>query len=130
MCMLLKNEWRKNEMRLRINENVIEIIQGDITKQTTDAIVNAANRTLLGGGGVDGAIHRVAGPQLLDACREVREINLKGAYLQTGEVVITKGFDLPARYVIYTVGPILEPQHEALNRVDVAIYYWYALKIV
>src|SRR5699024_12330605 len=100
MCMLFKNEWRKNEMKLRINENVIENIQGDITPQATDAIVNAANRTLLGGGGVDGAIHRVAGPQLLDACREVREINLKGAYLQTGEVDITKGFDIATRYGI------------------------------
>lgn len=119
----------KNKMRLRINENVIEILQGDITKQTTDAIVNAANRTLLGGGGVDGAIHRAAGPQLLEACKEVREINLKGSYLQTGEVVLTKGFDLPARYVIHTVGPIWEPQHEALQRVELANCYWNALKL-
>src|SRR5699024_6753393 len=60
---------------------------------------------------------------------EVREINLKGAYLQTGEVVITKGFDLPARYVIHTVGPIWEPQHEALQRVELANCYWNALKL-
>lgn len=83
----------------------ISYIQGDITKLSVDVIVNAANSTLLGGDGVDGAIHQAAGPQLLEACIKIREEEHPNG-LSTGEAVITPGFLLPSKYVIHTVGPV------------------------
>jgi O-acetyl-ADP-ribose deacetylase (regulator of RNase III) len=83
----------------------VQVVTGDITQQNVDTIVNAANSTLLGGGGVDGAIHAKGGPKILEACREIRRTRFPHG-LPTGEVVLTTGGQLPARHVIHTVGPI------------------------
>lgn len=86
----------------------IELIEGDITNQTVDAIVNAANSSLMGGGGVDGFIHSKGGPEILAECRELRTSRYAGG-LPTGEAVATTAGRLPARWVIHTVGPIFQP---------------------
>jgi O-acetyl-ADP-ribose deacetylase (regulator of RNase III) len=87
----------------KINQTKLAIVQGDITKQATDAIVNAANPGLMGGGGVDGAIHRAGGPAILEECKQ---IVARQGRLPTGKAVITTGGNLKAKYVIHTVGPI------------------------
>ena len=90
-------------MELTVNKTKVSTIQGDITKQATDAIVNAANPSLMGGGGVDGAIHRAGGPAILEECKKI--VANQGR-LPTGKAVITTGGNLKAQYVIHTVGPI------------------------
>ena len=98
-------------MRFELDDGrSITLLQGDLTRQDVDAIVNAANERMLGGGGVDGAIHRAAGPELKWACRKVPEV-APGVRCPTGEARITEGFELPARHVIHTVGPVFH-SHE------------------
>ncbi|HEX6593355.1 MAG TPA: O-acetyl-ADP-ribose deacetylase [Bacillota bacterium] len=99
-------------MHVEINGNVLKLMTGDLTKQATAAIVNAANGTLLGGGGVDGAIHKAAGKQLVEECKYIRKYQLNGDYLPAGEAVVTSGYDLPAQYVIHTVGPVWKENKE------------------
>ena len=86
-------------MKVNVGRSVLELVEGDITLQKVDAIVNAANTTLLGGGGVDGAIHRAGGPSILQECKKI-------GGCATGDAVITGGGNLPARHVIHTVGPV------------------------
>ncbi len=90
-------------MERAIGRSMLSIVEGDITRQTTDAIVNAANPGLMGGGGVDGAIHRAGGPAILEECRRIRD---ERGRLPAGQAVITTGGDLKARHVIHTVGPV------------------------
>ncbi len=87
--------------RLKVGRGLIELVSGDITLQSTDAIVNAANRTLRGGGGVDGAIHRAGGPDILEECTRKYPNGI-----DTGQAVVTGGGNLPARFVIHAVGPV------------------------
>jgi O-acetyl-ADP-ribose deacetylase len=91
--------------------NKIVVIQGDITSASVDAIVNAANEWMLGGGGVDGAIHRKAGSELMDACKAFPQVR-SGVRCPTGDCRVTPGFRLPAKYVIHTVGPVWRGGHE------------------
>ncbi len=87
----------------KVGNKTIRLVRGDITREEVDAIVNAANSTLMGGGGVDGAIHRVGGPQILEECKQIRAMQ---GQLPAGQAVITGGGNLKAQYVIHTVGPI------------------------
>ncbi len=103
------------QTRTQIYQTVIELVQGDITHQATGAIVNAANTSLLGGGGVDGAIHRAAGPQLLAETR-----TLSGC--ETGNAKISGGYNLKARHVIHAVGPVYRPDDPAVARLLASAY--------
>jgi len=100
----------------------LQVVEGDITTEATDAIVNAANESLLGGGGVDGAIHRAAGPNLLEACKAM-------GGCPTGEARITGGFDLPARWVVHAVGPVYDEDNaDACDR-ELGAAYLNALRL-
>jgi O-acetyl-ADP-ribose deacetylase (regulator of RNase III) len=114
-------------MEFRVGNAALQLIKGDITDQETDAIVNAANSTLLGGGGVDGAIHRRGGPKILEECKRIRTKEWPDG-LPTGNAVITSGGNLKAKHVIHTVGPIwrggLYEEAKLLRRA-----YWNSLKL-
>jgi len=101
-----RREWpgmEDNQVQVTVNQAKLSIVEGDITQQATDAIVNAANSSLMGGGGVDGAIHRAGGPSILEECKQI--VSRQGR-LPTGKAVMTTGGNLKARHVIHTVGPI------------------------
>jgi O-acetyl-ADP-ribose deacetylase (regulator of RNase III) len=107
--------------RSYLNERVIVKV-GDITKESVDAIVNAANGTLMGGGGVDGAIHRAGGPEILRQCREIRQNQFPDG-LPTGQAVITTGGKMPAKHVIHTVGPVYSRGGRDKAELLAACYY-------
>lgn len=107
-------------METNVGKTKLSLIQGDITQQDTEAIVNAANSSLLGGGGVDGAIHRAGGPQILEECKAIRA---KQGGCPTGQAVITSGGKLKARYVIHTVGPIWSGGHRDEDNLLRSAYY-------
>lgn len=112
-----RSTWIRGDNKMP--QPIVEIIHGDITELPVDVIVNAAKRSLLGGSGVDGAIHRAAGPELLSACRELPEVG-PNIRCKTAQAVLTPGFDLPSKHVIHTVGPVWrgghENEHEALAK--------------
>jgi len=93
------------DVTFKVGSAKLRLVQGDITEMDTDAIVNAANPSLMGGGGVDGAIHRKGGPKILEECKRIRETKYPNG-LPTGKAVITTGGNLKAKYVIHTVGPV------------------------
>jgi O-acetyl-ADP-ribose deacetylase (regulator of RNase III) len=114
-------------MKFKVGQATLELVKGDITDQETDAIVNAANSTLLGGGGVDGAIHSKGGPKILEECKRIRSKEWPDG-LPTGNAVITTGGNLKAKHVIHTVGPIwrggVYDEAKHLRR-----SYWNSLKL-
>ena len=116
-----------SKMRHSFLNGRVTVMVGDLTEQRVEAIVNAANSRLLGGAGVDGAIHRVGGPQILDECREIRRSRYPEG-LPTGEAVITHGGNLPAAYVIHTVGPITGAEGGRDSEL-LAACYWNSLAL-
>ncbi|KON34004.1 MAG: hypothetical protein AC479_02390 [miscellaneous Crenarchaeota group-6 archaeon AD8-1] len=105
-----------------IRNSFLELVLGDITEMNTDAIVNAANSSLLGGGGVDGAIHKKGGPKILQECKKIRKFYYPNG-LPTGEAVITSGGKLKAKYVIHTVGPVWSGGNHGESRLLKKAYY-------
>ena len=114
-----------NPVQIKVNQATLSIIQGDITQQATDTIVNAANSGLMGGGGVDGAIHRAGGPAILEECRQ---IVARQGRLPTGRAVITTGGNLLAKHVIHTVGPVWQGGDKGEARL-LESAYWESLKL-
>jgi O-acetyl-ADP-ribose deacetylase (regulator of RNase III) len=106
-------------MEILINQTRLSLVRGDITTQATDAIVNAANSSLMGGGGVDGAIHRAGGPAILAECKQ---IVARQGRLPPGKAVITTGGNLPAKYVIHTVGPVWHGGNQGEDKILASCY--------